>query len=512
MIVWAAVMFFITASVRAEIELSAVFSDGMVLQRDAKVRIWGWDAPGTEVSVAFRDNTIKATAEKSGKWLAELPSGHAGGPFVLTVSGSTQKTIQDVLVGEVWVSGGQSNMWWHVSSCTDAATEINNAQYPQVRMFDANTSPIQAGWSADKPQRTVKGQWKPATPQTVGDFPGIPYFFARELHEKLDHMPVGIVQTSVPGTAIEAWISPETAAAHLPHELELLKQKKLAYPAAMQKYEADHKAWEQSKEQGKPNTAEPAKPADPTNAGLGVLYNGMIAPLAGYTAKGFIWWQGEANSDNATAYTTMFPALIDDWRWAWGDDRLPFLYVELANFGTTVPEAVQEAPWPALRDAQRSALRLADTYMISAIDILETPGWNIHPPRKQMTGHRLALTALANVYGQKGFEWCGPELADCKAEGSTLVLSFKHVGGGLVAKGEQITGFAVAGADREFHNAQAKIVDDRVVLSCPQVANPIAARYDWANYPTGNLFNKEGFPVSQFRTDQWYLLKPHQNP
>ncbi len=495
-----------------ETELPSVIGENMVLQRETDAPIWGWDAPGTAVTVSFRGRTASAEAGEDGKWMVRVPTGAAGGPFELAIQGTSAVNLANVLVGEVWVAGGQSNMWWHLASCKNAREEIAAADYPDIRMWDANTHPRQAGWSAETPQRTVKAEWKPATPRVAGNFPGVPYFFARELRDRLD-VPVGIVHIAVPGSAIEPWLSEEFGRAHMPQLFGYWECRKRMYPDEVKQHEQALKAWEEqsaaAEAEGRQAPAKPEPPREPGGAPTGGFCNGMVLPTAPYAARGFIWWQGESNASRALQYQVLFPALIEEWRYWWGMPDAPFLFVELAEFLAEQRNPVEDDPWPALRDAQRVALRLANTCMISTIDIFE-PGEsvnNIHPPNKQLAGLRLCLAAMANVYGERDLVWSGPLYRSAEFTGGKAVVSFDHVGGGLTAKdGAGLTGFALAGPDRQWHWADARVVGDTVELTCDAAKEPVAARYDWANNPIGNLYNREGLPAFPFRTDDWLLM------
>jgi len=451
---------------RADWELPSVISSNMVLQQETQAPLWGWDEPGTKVTVTFRGQTVAAQAGADGKWQVRIATGKAGGPFVLRIEGSRVAVIEGVLVGEVWVAGGQSNMWWHEGGCRDADREKADADYPLIRIWDANTATNQGGWPASTPQRSVRATWTTASAGVVANFPGVPFFFARELHRKLK-VPVGIVHIAVPGQAIETFLSPAYLASNWPD-----------LPAPT-------------------NRPQPA-----------CFFNGMVAPASPYGARGFLWWQGESNASQFARYRVLFPALIEDWRQCWGIENAPFLFVELANFLKPQSRPVEDDLWPALRDAQLSALTLDGVWEVSAIDVLgagEDP-FNIHPPNKQLIGHRLFLAAMANVYGEKRDVWCGPRYRSVRFDGKRAVLSFDFVGGGLVARdGGELKGFSVAGTDRQFFWGDAHRDGKTIIVTSTNVPAPVAVRYDWANNPFGNLYNKEGQPAFPFRTDRWNL-------
>ncbi len=451
----------------------SILNNHMVLQQQTNVAIWGWDQPGTSITVTFRDQKIVTQAELDGKWIAQVPSGQAGGPFTLKIEGTKQRQFEDVLVGEVWIAGGQSNMRWQVSRCQNAASEINDANYPEIRVWDANTAPNSGALRAKTPQKTVQAEWKITTPQTVEAFPGTAYFFGRELHQKLN-VPIGIVHLAVSGQKIEAFLSNEFIQANKTNIVNV---------------SADS---EKQK-----NTVKPAE-----------FFNGMVYPAAPFSARGFIWWQGESNAEEFWQYRILFPALIQEWRHLWRNEDAAFLFVELANFLSPQIYPVEEAPWPAMRDAQKEALRLPNTAMISTIDILSnTDDVNdIHPPNKQLAGHRLYLSAIANVYGQSDVTWSGPRYKSVKFEDRKAIVTFDSVGAGLMVKGgSEVKGFAIAGGDRRFFWADATIQDNQVILTSQKVSKPVAVRYAWANNPIGNLYNQAGLPAFPFRSDHWIL-------
>lgn len=455
--------------------LPTLISDHMVLQQQRDVAIWGWDRPGTTVEVGFRGNQRSSQAGLDGKWLVRIPSGAAGGAFSLTIQGSQTMTLEDVMVGEVWVAGGQSNMWWSVQNSQDAESVIAAAHFPSIRVWDANTAPKAEGWKAATPQKLVPAEWKLTTPQTVGGFPATAYFFAQELQQTLD-VPIGIVHLAVPGREIEAFLSPEFMAANLPQTIELQQ--------------------------------EPASQAAASPNRASELFNGMVYPTAPYTTRGFIWWQGESNAERSLQYRVLFPGLIREWRQLWQQDDAPFLYVELANFLPTQRYPVEDEAWPALRDAQREALRLPNTAMISTIDILGA-GENIndgHPRNKQLAGHRLALAALAQVYGKSDQIWSGPSFKTVEFNQNQAIVTFDQAGEGLVTQeGAAPRGFALAGPDQRFFWAEAKIQGNTVILQSEAVQQPVAVRYNWASNPIGNLYNSAGLPAAPFRSDSWAL-------
>jgi sialate O-acetylesterase len=471
---------------RQALKLPSLFADGMVLQGDLACPVWGWAGAGEEITVSIAGQKKTAKAADDGKWSLKLDPMKAGGPHELSVAGRTTLAVKDVLVGEVWVCSGQSNMEWSVNSSANAAEEKASATWPKIRMFTVPRKPMET------PQAECGGSWKQALPENVGQFSAVGYFFGRELHKALD-VPVGLIHTSWGGTPAEVWTSRRAFEAN-----EVLKPISDAWPARQQAYEgalAKHKeAAEKARAEGKPAPKAPGKPWQPS-----VLYNGMIAPLIPYGIRGAIWYQGESNASQAKLYQTLFPAMIRNWRDDWGQGEFPFGFVQLANFQKR-HEQPTESAWAELREAQLKTLALKNTGQAVIIDIGDAA--DIHPKNKQDVGKRLALWAQAQVYG-KDVVYSGPVFKAMKVEGAAARLSFDHVGGGLVAKGEKLVGFAVAGEDRKFVWADAKIEGAEIVVSSPEVAKPVAVRYAWADNPACNLYNQEGIPATPFRTDDW---------
>jgi len=474
------------AEPRAELKLHTLFQDHMVLQSDFACPIWGTAEAGDEVSVAIGGQKKSAKADAEGKWSLKLDPIKAGGPHEMTVSGKTSVTVKDVLVGEVWVCSGQSNMEMVVSSSNNFAEEKAAANFPNVRHFLVKKNP------QDQPVSTLSGDWKLTTPETVGGFTAVGYFFGRELHQKLN-VPVGLIHTSWGGTAAELWTSKPVLEANatlkpivdnFSKRMEAYEKQLAAHPAAVEKAKAENK----------PAPKAPNKPMAPS-----CLYNGMIAPVLPYGIKGVIWYQGESNAGNARQYQTLFPEMIKNWRKDWGQGDFPFGFVQLANFMARKDQPA-DSNWAELREAQTMTLSLPKTGMAVIIDIGDAK--DIHPKNKQDVGKRLAYWAESQVYG-KDIVYSGPIYESMKVEDSKVRLAFKHTGSGLDAKGDKLTGFAIAGEDKVFHWADAKIDGNTVVVSSDKVAKPAAVRYAWADNPECNLYNKEGIPASPFRTDDW---------
>jgi len=474
------------AEPRADVKLHSLFQDHMVLQADFACPVWGSAEAGDEVSVSIDGQKKSAKAGADGKWSLKLDPLKAGGPHEMSVAGKNTVVVHDVLVGEVWVCSGQSNMEMAVRSSMNFDEEKAAANFPQVRHFLVKKNP------QDAPVGDVSGSWQPTTPETVGGFTAVGYFFGRELHQKLN-VPVGLIHTSWGGTAAELWTSKPVLEANptlkpivdnFSKRLENYEKQLEAYPAAVEK----------AKAAGKPAPRKPGKPMAPS-----CLYNGMIAPVIPYGIKGVIWYQGESNAGQAKQYQTLFPEMIKNWRKDWGQGDFPFGFVQLANFMARKDQPAR-SNWAELREAQTMTLSLPKTGMAVIIDIGDAK--DIHPKDKQDVGKRLAYWAEAQVYG-KNLVYSGPIFESMKIEDSRARLSFKHTGGGLMAKGGAPTGFAIAGEDQVFHWADAKIDGETIVVSCDKVAKPAAVRYAWADNPECNLYNKEGIPASPFRTDDW---------
>jgi len=437
------VMFMALASgVRGEVKPNALFSDNAVLQQGAKVPVWGSAAEGEKVAITFDGQTETAVA-KDGKWMVHLKPHKAGGPFTMTIKGANTVTITNVLVGEVWICSGQSNMAFRKGKLKDSASE----DYPKLRMFTV------AMKSDLKPQADVTGSWVECTTTTVGGFSAVGYFFGRDIH-KATGLPVGMIHSSVGGTPAESWTS----------------------LSGLEKEPSLRRYVEQAGKDGKRSVA--------------VLFNGMIAPLIPYAIKGAIWYQGESNNGRAFEYRTLFPCMIADWRAKWGIGDFPFFFVQIAPFNGMTPE---------IREAQLLTWKKTPNTAMAVITDVGEAG-NIHPVKKEPVGVRLALAARALVYGEK-MEYSGPEYDSMRIDQNRVILSFKHVGSGLVAKDGPLKGFTIAGADKKFVDAKAEINGDTVVVSNDQVAAPVVVRYGWANVPDVNFWNKEGLPASPFRTD-----------
>jgi sialate O-acetylesterase len=496
-----------TLAANAEIKVSHVLSDHMVLQRCKPIPIWGKAAPAEEVVVSMNGKSAEATAGRDGRWRVELPAMEAGGPFVLKIKGSNSIVIGDVLVGDVWFAGGQSNMEFPLGRSLNGESEAAAANFPRIRLFDAKQVV-----SPREPKDDVEGKWEVCSPATAKQFSAAAYYFARELQQEED-IPIGILDSSCSWTPAESWLSRDALAADPELTRDILKrwdEIEASYPQTKQEYTESMKAWENAKEKAEADAKEvPPQPKSPLDPGFihraAGLWNGSVAPLIPYAIRGVIWYQGEANDNRGYQYRKLFPALINDWRKKWRQPDLPFFWVQLANV-LPPDEAPADSEWAEVREAQLMTLKLPHTGMAVAIDIGEEN--DVHPKNKKDVGHRLALAVLAKVYG-KDIDYSGPIFKSLKVEKGELRLSFDHVNVGLATRGNaSVKGFALAGADRKFKFAQAKIEGDEVVVWNDEIPEPVAVRYAWANNPTGaNLYSRtckgELLPASPFRSDDW---------
>lgn len=486
----------------ATVSTPSIFGDHMVLQRGKPIPVWGQAEPAEQVRVTLGRATRTSTACAEGHWMVKMPKMKAGGPHELIIEGAENRLLfSNVLVGEVWLGSGQSNMQWSVQNSANPTEEIANAAYPEIRLFSV------ARTVATSPQDNCEGSWVVCSPETIPDFSAVLYFFGRELHLQLDGVPMGLIHSSWGGTPAESWTSrpmlkSDSDLAGIVRQWDKLLAE---YPAAKASYDEAMEAWEKSAEQAKaagaPEPGKPAAPRGPDHPWLASgLYNAMIAPLVPYAIRGAVWYQGESNANRAYQYRKLFPAMITDWRNAWEQGAFSFYFVQLANFRDALPDP-GESEWAELREAQTMALSLKNTGMATIIDIGEAD--DIHPRNKQDVGKRLALNALAKDYGKK-VTWSGPMYRSKRIWRDKVTLRFSHVGSGLATSdGEAVKGFAIAGEDRKFVWADAVIRGRRVVVSSPEVPNPVAVRYAWAINPVCNLVNGKGLPASPFRTDPW---------
>ncbi len=547
-IAMAALVSLLSAGVlRADVKLPAIFGDHMVLQRGQKVPFWGTADAGEEVTVSIGDAKSSTKADADGKWKLMLNSLKASDqPTEVTVAGKNTISIKNVLVGDVWVASGQSNMQFALGEAHNASVEIPKAKHPNIRLFSVTRT------ATLNPQSDCTGRWDVCSPDSARGFSAAGYFFALDVQET-QKVPVGMIGTYWGGTPAQAWTSIEALAnqpatkgfaesfsrtkSDLPALEEKYKKELLpAYEAAIKKWESEVgeeynklvKTWNEevakAKAEGKaaPPKPTPPKPAPKKPAAPGsnpnmpsTLYNGMIAPIIPYAIKGAIWYQGESNAGQPMQYRTLFPTMITDWRTRWGQGDFTFVWVQLANYKARNEEPIQASGgWPGLREAQSMTLKLPNTGQAVTIDIGDDS--NIHPKNKLDVGRRLALAARHVAYGED-IVFSGPTYDAVKVDGDKIRVTFKNTGGGLeigtpppvrlnqpaAVPASELIGFSIAGEDKKFVWAKATIEGDSVIVSSPDVKNPVAVRYAWAENPACNLYNKEKLPASPFRTDDW---------
>lgn len=628
-----------SAQTATNVRLPRLVADHMVLQRDRPVAVWGWADPGGTVTVRLADATASATVGADGMWRVELPAMNAGGPYTVTIEGAETITVHDVLVGEVWLASGQSNMEFSLRRVDHADAEVAAAQFPEIRLFS-----VPYRWALTPQDDLDGGAWEPVTPQSVPNFSAVAYLFGRRLHAELG-VPVGLIDASWGGSAAEAWVSaaalatlPDVGPLAAPYiadaqatsdSLNAANDAALAaWADEMQTADAGFAArptwrdpafepdgwdtmtlpgrWE---ENGLPSfdgtvwfrrtvtlpddwagadlefrteriedqdstwvngvavgsrtqvgddrryrvPAEVLRSGEnvvtvwvhdrtgfggittpvelvhpdgrtlsldgpwryrvgtkigpgPTQPRLlwhqqpGLLFNGLIAPLTAYPIRGALWYQGESNTRRAYGYRTLLPTLVEDWRARWAEGAFPFLVVQLPNFHGRDDDPNEPSSWAELREAQSMIRRLPNTDVTVTIDLGDPA--DIHPTNKQDVADRLARQALADVYG-RDVVGSGPTVRGTQREGAAVRVLFGDVGGGLVARGDTLAGFAVAGADRQFVWADARIDGRTVVVSSAAVPDPVAVRYGWADNPDVTLYNVEGLPADPFRTDDW---------
>lgn len=493
----AAVLLAAPALSRADVRLPALFTEHMVLQRDQANRVWGWAEAGEQVSVAICGQTASATAGDDGRWQVTLEPLEAGGPFTLTVKATNAIELKDVLVGEVWICSGQSNMAFSVNRGYDADLEMKTAEFAKIRLI----SVPQVG--TQEPQDDFDGVWQVCSPENVGDFSAVGYYFGRQIHQTLG-VPVGLIDNAWGGSSCEAWVRRDLLEGDEEYN-ELMEQwtkteSTYDHEAQLASYRERLKAWQESgKKSGRP--IPPRNPLTgqhrPAN-----LYNGVLKPLIGYGIRGAVWYQGESNAARAYQYRDLFPLMIQSWRDEWGQGDFSFYWVQLADFREEKPEPA-ESDWAELREAQTMTIsKLANTGEAVIIDIGE--GRDIHPRNKIDVGKRLARWALAKDYGMD-IACQSPTYQSMEEADGKILVTFDHVGAGLYTFDvRQPIGFAIAGEDRQFVWAQAELVgNNQVRVWSDDVAEPVAVRYAWADNPVCNLQSRDGLPATPFRTDDW---------
>jgi len=494
-------VFAFCAAVFAEVKPSPLFSDHMVLQRDMPVPVWGTASPGELVKVTLNGHSLSTRADADGKWMVRLRKLKAGGPYDLRIDGANSIVIHDVLVGEVWLASGQSNMVFTVSKkinpwagMLDEEKEIVAANYPQIRMFTVKTA------KALEPQDDPAGEWQICSPDTVPGFSAVGYLFARDLQQRL-HVPVGILTVAYGASTAESWL-PRSALEADPQLKPLLDRFD-----ALESFYKSHPGATTADAPSAPQTinSRPGKPGplrdpvqdqhEPT-----VLFNGMLHPVIPFAIRGAIWYQGESivgGKAGVALYPHVMETLVTQWRQLWGEGNFPFNAVQL-------PALKNVSNNPMVRENQAQILSLPNTGLAVTIDVGDPD--NVHPKDKEPVGERLTLIALANTYKQK-LEYSGPRYSSIQIEGSSIHIRFTHVDGGLVAKGGPLEWFQIAGADQQFVPAEAVIDGDSIVVKSSAVPAPVAVRYAWDDYPIGcNLYNAAGLPAAPFRSDAWDAL------
>lgn len=496
-------------AVHGAVSLPSWLGSGMVVQRDKPILLRGTADPGAEVRAAQGDSTVTAKAAADGKWSAVLPALPAGPVPDIVIESGNKIVLTDLLAGDVWFASGQSNMEFKLRRAAGADSEIPKATHDSIRLFKVGRQ------IAKEPASDARGAWQRCTPETAADFSAVAYYFARDVHDATG-VPVGIICAAWGGTPGEAWLAseitrddPDYAAIYA--EWDAYRRN---YPAIKKQYDEDMTAYEKKlSEPRSPNEKPPAKPLskphpDENHKYPGVLFNGMISPLAGLPIKGFLWYQGESNKDRYAQYQKLLSSLITDWRKRWNQGELPFFIVQLANFK---PRAVEpsDSGRTRVREAQAQVAReMPGCALAVTIDLGEAD--DIHPLNKEDVGRRLALAAMQKVYG-KEIVGSGPTHRSVDFRNGEALVKFDSVGGGLVAgqdgRADKIEGFALAGEDRVWHWAKARIEGNAVRVSCDAVPVPVALRYAWADNPPASLYNKEGLPTVPFRTDDWPLVE-----
>jgi sialate O-acetylesterase len=552
-------LLFITSFAFANVTLPAIFGDNMVLQRNIKVPVYGWADAGEQVTIDFMGKTYKTTTGTDGKWSLKLGTYKAGGPYQMQIKGNnTDINYSNILIGDVWLASGQSNMEFGIQNEKHSADAIPKATDTQLHFFyvpmNLSLTPVYdvVKQSADSPN----GKWMVCSPQIManphvgwGGYSAVALYFAEQIR-KSENVPLGMICSYRGGTPAQAWISEEglkkepaftiyadtrqkladnfeEATKTYPHRQELYRDSIKTWNAEVgDAYNLTIKQWEKDAAAAKtnnqpipvrpkPSRPAPVQPGDPIGSYQSptVCYNGVITPLIGYGLKGVIWYQGETNGDrlnDAVEYKDLFPRMINDWRSKWGLGDFPFLFMQLPNFRAAAIIPSQDN-WPWVREGQEKTLSLPNTGMATIIDAGEAP--DVHPRNKLVPGNRLALVAQNKVYGRK-VTASGPVYKSMKIEGNKIIISFNEIHKGLTAASlvgddvvnadtKELKGFGIAGDDHKFYWAKATLNGNTVTVWADEVSNPAAVRYDWADNPAGNLYNKDGLPARPFRTDNW---------
>ncbi|MFT7035937.1 MAG: sialate O-acetylesterase [Cyclobacteriaceae bacterium] len=483
---------------RADVKLPAVFNSHMVLQQNTKARLWGNADANEQIKImASWGEELNLTADGQGKWATEIqtPNG-SHTPQQLIFKGDNEIFLNNILIGEVWLCSGQSNMQWSVRNSNNSYTEINKADYPSIRFFNV---PLKMSW---KPEDDVDAKWEVCTPETTANISAIGYFFGRKLLQDLD-VPIGLILSSWGGSGAQAWIEKETASKeghkdivdwYDTHEQQMKDQRF--------DWVKSSAAWRSNQKEGEPMdySSRPSRGKLPGDNHIPfALYNAMINPLKTFSIKGALWYQGESNVNRANQYRSLFPAMIKSWRNVWNQGDFPFYFVQIAPYHYNDYDGVKSAE---LRDAQLKTLDLVkNTGMVSVTDI--SPINDIHPRGKQEVSRRLAMLALHHDYNKLEGEYTSPLYNSHKINGRNVILSFDHAKE-LNVKGAELVGFTIAGKDQKFYPAKGEIVNgNQLKVSSDKVKKPVAVRYGWSNAAVMNLFNEIRLPLSSFKTDNW---------
>ncbi|HZV68702.1 MAG TPA: sialate O-acetylesterase [Saprospiraceae bacterium] len=456
-----AFIYFFLSSIQAQIVLPSIFNDHMVLQQKSDIQIWGWSKTTEPVKVicSWQNDTLTTAGDYKGDWKVTTHTPIAGGPYTIEFIGYNHIILKDILIGEVWLCAGQSNMEWSASAGIDGGEEaIRNANQPQIRFFNVSHQ------TASSPQNDLRGNWQTCTPETMKYFSAVAYFFGKKISDSLN-VPIGLIESAWGGTPAETWVSESTIKNNL-----VLSD---AYSKLVQ---------------------EPWGPIEP-----GLIYNAMILPLHKTRIAGAIWYQGESNIRNASTYDHLLSALIRNWREQWGY-QFPFYYVQIApfNYGPGIDGVL-------IQDSQRKVLKVLGTGMVVTNDIGNPD--NLHPPAKKAVGDRLALWALHETYQQKEIDYSGPIYSGMSIEENSIRIHFDHAGPKLISAKEVLDDFTIAGTDQKFYPATAIIDGPTIIVTNSLVKKPVAVRFAWNNGAVPRLFNSAGLPASCFRTDDWKVTE-----
>jgi sialate O-acetylesterase len=503
----------------ADVRLPKVFTDNMMLQRDQPVRVWGWADAGEEVSVAVAGKSAATKADAQGAWKVELPVIKQGENLELTVKGKNSLSLKNIIVGDIWVCSGQSNMEMGLGGCLGSAEDIKAANFPKIRRIKFNH--VQT--PEPQPDAPAATPWQVCSPETVAQFTAAGFYFAREIQEKTG-VPIGIVDSNWGGTKIEPWVAAEglglvdALKPEFTARQDALKAYQTQLPVALTAMENWIAQTRKNLAAGVQTTPPPAIPGMPSSkSSYSGMYNAMIHPIVQLPIKGALWYQGESNGNEGETYYDKKCALIGGWRKQWGLGDFPFYFVQLANYQAPTQDPAGGNGWAKLREAETKSLTIPNTGMAVIIDTVALPEANdIHPKNKFDVGLRLALWALAKDYGKKDVVYSGPLFKALKIENGKARLAFDHTGKGLMIgkkegrspavenKEGKLQRFAIAGADKKWFWADAVIDNNTVTVSSPDVKEPVAVRYAFEMNPDGaNLYNRDGLPASPFRTDAW---------